>query len=78
MSTYQSYVGRSHIDHINSQVSPPLAGGDQGEGNLIGCNSILFTLTPALSRQGRGRFLKFCEIIKHEFRNRGKQQWVNS
>ena len=26
MSTYQSYLGRSHIDHINSQVSPPLRG----------------------------------------------------
>jgi hypothetical protein len=41
--------------------SPPLAGGDQGEGDLIGCMSILFTLTPALSRQGRGGLKAFFQ-----------------
>jgi hypothetical protein len=32
-------------------------------GGITGCNSILFTLTPALSHQGRGRFLTFYEFI---------------
>jgi len=34
----------------NSKNSPPLAGGDKGEGEKMVC-----TLTPALSRQGRGK-----------------------
>jgi hypothetical protein len=37
-------------------TSPPLAGGDKGEGDIIDWKLILFTLTPTLSRQGRGRF----------------------
>jgi hypothetical protein len=39
---------------IQIKIPPPLAGGDKGEGDLIDCNSILFTLSPALSLQGEG------------------------
>jgi hypothetical protein len=38
-------------------------GRDQGEGDITDRNSILFTLTPTLSYQGRGSF-RTCENIK--------------
>ena len=31
-------------------TSPPLAGGDKGEGDIIDWKLLLFTLTPTLSR----------------------------
>jgi len=54
-----SYVTIDEL--VKSAVSPPLAGGDQGEGYITDWNSNLFTLTPTLSRQGRGSISTFCE-----------------
>jgi len=43
-------------EKITSPSSSPLVGGDEGEGG----NKILYiTLTPTLSRQGRGKVMNF-------------------
>ncbi len=64
-------------ESAKSHIAPPLAacdelsrvGGDQGEGDMNGCNSILFTLTLALSRQGRGNYWTFYETVKYGILN---------
>ncbi len=51
---------------VKSNISPPLAGGDKGEGDNEPAEiPLLFTLTPAPSREGRGSvfdFLRFHQI----------------
>jgi hypothetical protein len=51
---------------VKSNISPPLAGGDKGEGDNEPAEiPLLFTLTPALSRRGRGSVFDFLRF--HQF-----------
>jgi len=51
---------------VKSRISPPLVGGDKGEGDITTGNSGVLTLTPTLSHQERGSFCTFYESIKHK------------
>ena len=44
---------------VKSRTSPPLVGGDKGEGDVTCWNASFITLTPALSHQGRGSNFDF-------------------
>ena len=58
-------TGKLFIDSlVKSRISPPLVGGDKGEGDITRWNSGVITLTPTLSHQGRGSFWTFYECIK--------------
>ena len=51
---------RNFDGFVKSNISPPLAGGDKGEGDNEPAEiPLLFTLTPALSRRGRGSVFDF-------------------
>jgi hypothetical protein len=56
---------------VKSRIPPPLVGGEKGEGdNKLAEMTPVFTLTPALSSQGRESFLSFYESINNgKFKN---------
>ena len=58
------YIDLSNVDDlVKSKISPPLAGGDKGEGDNEPAEiPLLFTLTPALSRRGRGSVFDFLRV----------------
>jgi len=50
-------------DIVRNEISPPLAGGDEGAGDRKHVEiSQFFTLTPTLSRRGRGGILGFLRF----------------
>jgi hypothetical protein len=54
------YESINYDGFVKSNISPPLAGGDKGEGDNEPAEiPLLFTLTPALSRRGRGSIFDF-------------------